>query len=164
MGRVAGPWGVRGWLRIEPWSEDPATLLDYSMWWLRAPGVEGAWREVEVVSARSLARGLQVELRGVTSREAAQALRGYEVGLLRDALVALAPDEHYWSDLEGMSVVNRSGVVLGRVTGVTANGAHAIVRVVDDQGAERLIPFVERYVDRVDAQGRRIDVDWLPDY
>jgi 16S rRNA processing protein RimM len=164
MGRIAAPYGVRGWLKIQPWSEDPSTLLAHAVWWLRAPEGAGPWREAEVANARLHGAGLVAELRGVSTREAALALRGSQIGLPRAALETPGVDEYYWSDLEGMAVVNREGVPLGRVAQVAASGAHAILRVVDDRRIERLIPFVAAYIDRVDAAGGRIDVDWQPDY
>ena len=170
MGRIAAPFGIRGWVKVAPWSEDPATLLAHAVWYLRepdatAPDARASWRAVEVVSARPHANVLVAELRGVASREAAAALRGHEIGLPREALSAPAGNEYFWTDLEGLEVVNRAGVILGRVTAVTSNGAHAILRVAgEDRVAERLIPFVPAYIDRVDAERRRIDVDWEPDF
>jgi len=165
MGRIAAPYGIRGWVKVAPWSEDPATLLAYAVWYLREPGATANWRAVDVVSARTHANVLVAELRGVVSREAAAALRGYEIGLPREALSAPARNEYFWTDLEGLEVINRNGANLGRVIAVTSNGAHAILRVAGgDRVAERLIPFVPAYIDRVDADGRRIDVDWEPDF
>jgi ribosomal 30S subunit maturation factor RimM len=63
-----------------------------------------------------------------------------------------------------MAVVNRAGKRLGDVVGFIDTGAHPIVRVAEAGAPERLIPWVPRYVDRVDAQARRIDVDWAEDY
>jgi len=164
MGRVAGRFGVRGWVRVTPWSEDPAALLGHPVWWLRRPCTGEDWQQMEVVSARPHTASLVAELRGVASREAAMALRGFEIGLPRDALAAPGKEQHYWFDLEGMEVVNRAGLPLGRVSEVTAHGAHAILHVVAAGAAERLIPFVPAYIDCVDADARRIDVDWEPDY
>jgi 16S rRNA processing protein RimM len=63
-----------------------------------------------------------------------------------------------------MNVVNRAGVHLGRIVGLTESGAHPLLRVADVGGTERLIPFVAAYVDRIDGDARRIDVDWEADY
>ena len=165
MGRVAAPFGIRGWVKVAPWSEDPATLLAHPVWYLREPGATSQWRATDVVGARMHAKVLVAELRGVESREAAAALRGYEIGLAREVLSAPARNEYFWTDLEGLDVVNRTGVKLGQVVAVTSNGAHAILRVAERSGAsERLIPFVPAYIDRVDADERRIDVDWEPDF
>jgi 16S rRNA processing protein RimM len=164
MGRILAPHGVWGWVKVRPWSEDPATLLAHAAWFLRAPGTGSEWKEIAVAHARAHASGLVAELRGVGSREAAESLRGFEIGLPRELLDAPRAGEFYWTDLEGMMVVNRAGIELGCVAGVSDNGAHPILRVAGERGAERLIPFVAAYVDCVDATGRRIEVDWQPEY
>jgi 16S rRNA processing protein RimM len=164
MGRIAAPHGIRGWLKVVPWSQDPASLIAHKVWWIRRPDTQ-VWRPIDVKLARSHGNALVAELGGVASREEAAVLRGYEIGLPRDSLAPPAANEYYWSDLEGMDVVNRSGMRLGRVAGLTESGAHPLLHVVSDGGADqRLIPFVAAYIDRVDMAGRRIDVDWEADY
>ncbi len=76
--------------------------------------------------------------------------------------------EFYWVDLIGLDVVNREGVALGRVEGLIETGPHCVLRIVARAGGapddEVLVPFVDAYVDAVDLPGRRITVDWQPDY
>ena len=102
-------------------------------------------------------------IEGVTTREAAQALRGFVAGVPRAALPKTAADEHYWADLIGLVVVNRAGQTLGRVAGLLDTGAHPVLRV-GGEGGERLIPLVPAYVDAIDPAAGRIVVDWLEDY
>ena len=163
MGRIASPHGVRGWVKVVPWSENPETLIGHKAWWLRKSD-DAPWREIEVVSARMHNAVLVAEFRGVVSREDAATLRGAEVAVPQTALEAPAANEYYWFDLEGMDVVNRSGAVLGRVIGMMESGAHPLLRVADQGGDELLIPFVAAYISRVDAVARRIEVDWEADY
>lgn len=163
MGRVASPHGVRGALKVQPLSADPATLLGFAQWWLRDPDTL-AWTPYRVAASRLQSGMIVAELEGTASREAAGVLRGAEIGVPRAALPALAQDEYYRSDLVGMTVVNRSGEVLGPVSDFVESGAHPIVRVAREGGGERLIPWVAQYVDGVDVAARRIEVDWPTDY
>lgn len=166
LGRVVAPYGVKGLVRIEPFSEEPDALLGYARWWLRPRG-SVAWREVAPSGGRMHSGTVLAQFDGVASREEAMALRGADIGVLRSELPPLAPGEMYWSDLAGMDVVNRQGVALGTVAKLVEYGAHPVLRVTPAEGAdqgERLIPFVAAIVDRVDAAARRIDVDWQPDY
>jgi len=162
MGRVAAPHGVRGAIKVQAQSASPASLLDHPHWWIRA-NPQGAWTSYRVISARLHATTLVAEVDGIMSREAALALRGAEVGVPRAELPALAAGEYYRSDLVGMAVVNRGGEELGRVAAFVESGAHPILRVVH-AGGERLIPWVPQYVEGVDIDARRIDVDWPADY
>ena len=163
MGRVSGPYGVRGMVRVQPWSDDPLALTRHASWWLR-PKQASLWESRRVTGARAHGGALIAALEHVVTRDDAEALRGADVGIAREDLPDLARDELYWADLEGLEVMNRDGLRLGEVAGVMDNGAHAILRVRDGAGNERLIPWVPAYVEAVDVAARRIDVDWQADY
>jgi len=164
MAQALGPYGVHGWFRLRPFSEAPDALLDYRSWWLRARG-STTWSEVTPVSARMHSGTLVAQLAGVDSREEAQALAGAEIGVPRAAMPVPAVETMYCSDLVGLAVVNRGGVLLGEVTAVEDYGAHPVLKVAAGvSGEARLIPFVAAYVDEVDPVARRIVVDWQPDY
>jgi 16S rRNA processing protein RimM len=161
MGRLAGPFGVRGWVRVVPYTEDAATLLDHRRWLLRER--EG-WAEHEVQEARMHAGAIIAKVAGVPTREDALARKGCDVGVPRESLPPPAEGEAYWADLDGLDVVNRAGVALGTVVELRDNGAHGLLRVRDGDGRERLIPYVPAIVDSVDFDARRIVVDWDADW
>jgi 16S rRNA processing protein RimM len=166
LGEVVGSYGVRGWLRVRPYSADPEALLGFAAWRLK-PARGRDWREVTKVDGRMHSGALLVALDGVDTREAALAMKGFLVGVPRAALPAAADDELYWDDLTGLAVRNRTGVLLGEVVGLTEHGAHPLLRVARPAGTpgpERLIPYVPAIVDRVDVVAGRIDVDWGEDF
>lgn len=166
MGRILSPHGVRGWVKVQPVSETPEALLDYPAWWIRPPGAS-AWRELRRAAARMHSGFMLASLAGVATREDALTLRGAEIGIPRAALPRPGKNEIYWVDLHGLDVVNRNGVALGTIAEVVAHGAHPLLRVTrpaGHPGPDRLIPYVSAIVDRVDMEGRRIEVDWGEDY
>ena len=174
MGRVAAAYGVRGWIKVKPFTGAPDALLGYPAWWLgvRAGGGEKAYR---VLEARMHSDFVIARLEGLDSREQAAAFSGAEVLVPRDQLPETGDDEVYWSDLPGCEVVNRSGERLGTVVEVSGSGAHPLLRVAggdaakgnagtDGKPTEFLIPFVPAYVLGVDLEANRIEVDWEADY
>jgi 16S rRNA processing protein RimM len=166
MGRIIAPHGVRGGIKVEPFSEAPDALLAHAKWWIR-PARATDWREWRVSGGRLHSGALIAALAGVETRDQALALRGGEIGVPRTALPRAKKNEVYWTDLEGLAVQNREGVALGMVEDVVTHGAHPILRVArppGSRGGERLIPFVAAIVDRVDLDAGRIDVDWGEDY
>jgi len=166
MGEVVGPYGIRGWLKVRSYAESPDALLGYASWWLK-PARGAVWSEFRRQEGRLHSGALVVALDGVGTREAALAMKGFEVGVPRIALPAAAEGEIYWDDLTGLAVLNRSGVLLGEVCGITEHGAHPLLRVArpaQSPGPERLIPFVAPIVDRVDVVAGTIEVDWGADY
>ena len=164
MGRVAAPYGVKGWIKVLPMTARPDTLLGFGEWWIRQPSGDGAWNKHTLETGRRHGATLLVQLSDVADRESAAVLSGADVGVPRTALPATAENEFYWSAIEGLEVVNRQGVSLGRVVGLQDFGAHPILRVADVSGLERLIPFVEAYVDSVSIEDGRVEVDWQLDY
>jgi 16S rRNA processing protein RimM len=163
MGRVAAPFGVKGWLKVAPLSADPLALVDHANWFFKAPAA-GDWIARSVEEVREHSGKLVAKIAGVDSREAAQALRGLQVALPRDDLPAPADDEIYIADLAGLRVINREGIELGQVQDVQESGAHPLLRVVAQDGRARLIPYVEAMIDSIDRDARTISVDWGADY
>jgi len=160
MGRVSGVYGVRGWLRVRSDCEPPEGLLEYSPWQVETAT---GWRDMALEHGRVHGPGLVVKLAGIEDREQARQLVGRDIAVERSALPVLAADEYYWNDLIGLGVVNRDGEQLGRVSGLMQTGTNDVLVVSGER--TRLIPFIlDRVVLAVDAQARRIEVDWDPDF
>lgn len=159
MGRVAAPYGVRGWVKVQPYTEWLDSLLDYPLWRL---GAKGVWQARALLQGRPHGRYLLAQLAGVEDRDAAERLRGMEIAVARTELPPPAADEYYWNDLIGLEVVNVAGVRLGRVEGLLETGAHDVLRVQAER--ERLIPFTAPIVVAVDLAAGVIHVDWEADY
>ena len=146
MGEVVGPYGIRGWLRVRTFAESPDALLELRDVVAEAPARGGLERVPATGRAPAFGRAGR-GAGGVATREAALAMKGFEVGVPRAALPAAAEGEIYWDDLTGLAVLNRSGVLLGEVAGSSQHGAHPLLRVARpaaSPGPERLIPFVRR--------------------
>ena len=161
MGRVAAPWGVRGWVKVQPYTAEPGALLGYAEWWLAGRG-GAAPRLHRLVEARLHGEWVVAMLEGVATREAAAGLRGCEVSVPREALPEPGDDEVYVADLVGCAVVNRAGERIGTVQGVDDAGQQRLL-VERPAGGTILIPFVPAHVQRIDLEAREVAVDWQVD-
>lgn len=159
MGRVVAPYGVNGWVKVQPFTQESRGLLDYSSWQV---GREGAWQLRTVESAKVHGAAVVAKLAGIADRDQAAVLQGMRVAISRDQFPAAASGEFYWTDLIGLRVVNTSGFELGTVSRVFETGANDVL-VVDGE-RERLLPFIETVIRQVDIAGGRITVDWEADY
>jgi 16S rRNA processing protein RimM len=159
MGRVVAPFAVKGWIRVQPFTQLPASLLDYRTWWL---GREGAWTPGAVEEGAVHGKSVVAKLAGCEEREAAAAMQGLEVAVPRSQLPQSQPGEYYWSDLLGLAVRNLQNQALGRVEGLLETGANQVLVVRGDR--ERLIPFVAAFVVTVDLAQGEIVVDWELDF
>ena len=149
-GRVAGSYGVRGWLRVVV--DEPAILAAAPVWW-----IGGVARTVQ--ESRPHSGTLLAKLEGIESPEQAQKFKGKAVEIPRPA-----PGEgrYYWADLVGLEVVNERGEILGVVKRMFSNGAHDVMELQGKR--ERLLPWVPPVVKKVDLQTKRIDVEWQADW
>ena len=164
MARVLAPYGIQGWIKARPYTASIEALLDYATWWLAPARDEEAWREFTVQAARQHGDTVVAALEGIADRDEALQWRGAWVAVPRSALPEPVAGEFYWSDLVGLVVINRAAETLGRVSKVLDTGAHPVLHVESEDGAERLIPVVAAYVDAIDTGAGRIMVDWPADY
>lgn len=167
VGYVIGAYGIKGWVRIRPYSADADAMLYAKTWWLDKPEL----RDVEAMQAKVHGEDVVAQLMGVADRNAAEALKGATVQVRRSHFPPLSNDEFYWLDLIGLTVENLQGESLGTVADMMDNGAHPILRVVAlspsigaDKPKEWLIPFVDQFVKTVDQSAKKITVDWGLDF
>jgi len=165
LGKIAGPCGVKGWLKVHSFTRPPAQILRYQNWLLAADRGAGdaAWRPARVESTREASPKLLAKLTGVDDRTAGAALAGRWIAVAESQLEKLPAGEYYWSDLIGLTVVNRDGVELGAVENLIETGANDVL-VVRDGGLERLLPWAPRVIDEVEMDAGRLRVDWGADW
>jgi 16S rRNA processing protein RimM len=161
MGRVVGSFGVKGWIKVKPFSEKPDALAEHDRWAVRT---HGGWHEMDLEDFELHSKGPVAKLAGVDAREGAEALRGAEVAVPREALGKAEEDSLYQVDLIGLEVVEEEGAVLGRVEGFFEAGDTSVMVVAGGDGRERLIPFVAGFVKSVEPEAKRVVVDWKADY
>jgi 16S rRNA processing protein RimM len=174
VARVLDAWGIKGWIRVQPYAKDPQALFSSRRWFLRPPENQPGRpaREpvaplpplLRIAEAREHGDDVIAAVRDIGDRTAAEALRGARIYVPRSSFPTAGSDEFYWVDLIGAQVFNRDGVRLGDVAGLLDNGAQSVLQVRDGDAPERLIPFVAAFIDQVDLPGRRILVDWGLDY
>jgi len=152
MGRVAGSYGVRGWVRIEGAEE--------ALWKCDRWSIGGSDYPVEQVKEHS--GTLLAKLGGVESREAALKLKSCTVYVRREAMPEPQAGHYYLADLLGLEVLNEHGEALGVVKRWMFNGAQDVMEVAGDR--TRLIPWTAEVVKRVDLGKRRIHIEWGADW
>lgn len=161
LGHVVRAHGVHGAVVVQPYTDDPRAILDHGghLRFLSPDGVE--FRPVGALKGKPAAQGLIIKFDSVTTREAAEGLKGWRLGLDRQFLPPAADDEVYWADLEGMAVSTPEGRTLGRVDGLMEAGAGLLLVVIspDEAGREWLLPYREEFVVELDLANGRLVYD-----
>jgi 16S rRNA processing protein RimM len=155
MGRVAGAYGVRGWIKVAPGGGVAQTLAASAQWWIG----EHAYA---VAEAREHGASVVAKLESIDSREQAMRLKGARVSVERASLADPGEGCYYLADLIGLEVRNEQDEVLGTVKQWLSSGAQDVMEVAGSR--TRLIPWVSAIVKEVDLGAGRIVVDWQVDW
>jgi 16S rRNA processing protein RimM len=186
IGRITDAWGIKGWFKVLPHSASPEALFSAKSWFLLPPdrpfkpqrGTPAdlspqGWTQpllLNILEVKNHSDSVVARGRGIDDRNASEALRGGRIFVSRASFPAAAEGEYYWVDLIGLQVLNREGVDLGQVRDLMSTGPQTVLvieaspEIEGGKPVERMIPFVAAFVDGVDLPGKRITVDWQPDY
>ena len=149
LGDIGRPQGLKGELRLRSFTEMPQAIADYGPLQDETGAVF-----FEIVALRSDAKGLVARLKGVATREEAEALTGTKLYVPRDRLPEAGKEEWYWADLVGLAALDPAGARLGTVAAIHNFGAGDIVEIAPEAGGETmLLPFTEATVPEVDLKG-----------
>ena len=160
LGAITKPHGLSGEVRVHRFNPDSELLMGLERVWLRKDG------EVRPhVVARSRRNGVLVllTLEGVQGRDAAEALRGWEVCVPREALPPPDEEEYYHIDLIGLQAVSPEAEALGSISEVIRYPGSDCLVVTSSEG-RREVPLLAPYVVDVDIEGGKIVLAYLEDF
>ncbi len=182
VGKICGHFGVKGWLKIISYTRPCSNIFQYERWMIELDvglGNQQSGQQRWVVAdvsakqdAKGGAKGGVVKLAGYDSRATSQVLVGCLIGIDRSWLEPLGEGDYYWLDLIGLSVINREGVMLGKIDHLIETGANDVLVVRSEaqdgteqqESVERLLPWTADVVTRVDLENGVMTVDWKEDY
>ena len=161
---IVGVYGIKGWVKIRVYLEDPATIKSLAN--LRLINARGAAIPVAVRSIRPQGKGWIAQLSKSDDRNAAEALRGLQITVSESDLPTAGEGEFYWRELAGLSVYEiKTESLLGEVNYLLDTGSNDVLVIKPSKGSiddrERLIPWLlDDVVVSVDVAGGRLLVDW----
>lgn len=154
MAVIGAAHGIKGELRVKTFTGDPLALGDYG------PLYAKDGRAFEITDIRPANEVVVVRFKGVTDRNAAEALTNTELFVDRSAL----PDdteegEFYHADLVGLAVRDEKGEPVGKVFAVQNFGGGDILEIQYQGRKGVLIPFTQAAVPVVDVAGGFVGID-----
>lgn len=159
VGKIGSTYGVKGWLKIQAYTEFGASILDYQPWYLSDS--QHDWKQVQVEDGREHGNIVVAKIAGLNTPEEARLLTGKLIAIQRSQLPELNKDEYYWSDLVGLTVINQRNEALGKVAYLIETGSNDVLVIKDADGKEHAIPYLPgRVVSEVNLERQEIRVDW----
>lgn len=156
LGRIDGLYGVKGWVNVFSYTKPREAVLNYDRWLVLR---NDHWQPLALLEGKRHGKSVIAWLEGIEDRDGAAELLGCDIGIVRGDLPDLESGQYYWTDLEGMKVVDRGGDEIGKVAYVMETGANDVLVTAGER--ERLIPFVaDKVILDVDLAKGVITVDW----
>ncbi|MEJ6393659.1 ribosome maturation factor RimM [Gymnodinialimonas sp. 2305UL16-5] len=155
VGAIAGAFGVRGEVRLKSFCADPTDIARYG-----PLADEAGGQSFDLTLTRPVKSGYAARIKGVTSKDQADALRGTRLYAPRTALPNLPDDEFYHADLIGLTVVDTGGAIMGKVAAVLNHGAGDLLEIRGKGlGSGVLVPFTQAAVPTIDLTAKRLILD-----
>lgn len=150
IGIVTGVHGIKGDIKIFPYSNDSENLINQK--YFLAEGVKHF-----ITYARIQDKHLIVHLKGIESREDAEALKNTILSLPRELAAPLGDGQYYMEDIIGCSVYE-GNKYLGLVDDIIETGANDVYSVISDDKSELLVPALKSVIKNIKIELKRIDV------
>lgn len=163
LGKIGAAHGIKGEVRITAFTQDPLAIADYNPLQTDRPGLE-----ISISKARLAKTVVIATIKGITDRNAVEALNGVSLYVPRDRLEEPEDDEFYHADLIGLDVRLTDGTALGTITAVTNFGADDLLDIkLAGTGKSVFLPFTKAVVPQVRLADGFVTADppqgWLED-
>jgi 16S rRNA processing protein RimM len=158
LGRIGSPYGIKGWVHVQSFTDPPERLLKYRDWTLDRANSDP--KSLRVLEGRAQGAGVVARLEGIEDRDQAARLQGAMIRVPRSALPKLRKREFYQADLVGLSVTNLEGVALGAVDHFVETPGGSVMVVRGAGGEQHWVPANREHLARVDLSAAQVVVDW----
>ena len=153
IGVVVGAHGVKGAVRIKPFTAEAGAIAAYG------PVSDESGARRFTVTVLGHGRGaVTAQLSGIADRAGAAALAGLRLYVPRSVLPATAAEEFYHADLIGLAAEWADGSQAGRVAAVRDHGAGSYLEIVGSDGRLLIVPFTRWAVPVVDLAAGKVVV------
>jgi 16S rRNA processing protein RimM len=154
LGQITVAHGIKGEVMVRSYASDPADIAAYGP----LTDKDGT-RPLALTVIRDTGKGVIARVKGVSDRNAAEALKGRELYVARDKLPKASDAEYYHADLIGLDAVTEDGQRFGRVTAVQNFGAGDLLEIKRSDGKDtEFIPFTNACVPDVDITLGRLTI------
>ena len=160
IAKVGAPHGVHGFLKLNIFTEDSDSIRQYQNWSIF---LKNQWCPLTQFELRQKGEQYQIRINNIQDRDQAKMFTNAIIAVPRQELPDIQDENtFYWSDLQGLIVVNTDGIELGKVDHLFETGANDVMDVVGKR--HYLIPFIKEYVVQVDITAQKMIVDWDEDF
>ena len=158
IGKIVNTHGLRGEVKIVPWTNTPDVFEDIEYVYVKNGREE---RKLTIKSVKYQKNNIIVKFKELDDISEAELLKNSVVTTDREQLGDLPEGEYYIADLIGCAVESESGEVYGELSDVLPTGSNDVYVVKRDGKRDLLIPVIDGVVLKVDILNKKITVRLL---
>lgn len=158
VGVITGTHGLKGELKVFPTTDDKTRFLDLEDVILQTPEGQLA---MKVEYCKFFKQFVFVKFEGYDDINDVEKYKRCPIMVTRENAVPLEEDEYFIADLIGMTIVDDSGITLGRLENVIQTGANDVYEVLTEDGSRILLPAIKDCILDVDMEEKVILVHML---
>ncbi len=174
LAKIGAPHGVRGDLRLHVFMEDPGAIFDFDPKDLLIEDRPSCFIPLRKFQMFDKGGTFYINFDDYKDRDLARRFVNKTLAIDRSLLPALAEDQVYWTDLEGLEVINQDNQVLGQIDHILETGANDVLVIhqyqlgpegkISKEYKEYLVPYVDAHIKKIDLENKKIFVDWDQDF
>jgi 16S rRNA processing protein RimM len=155
IGKIVAPFGIRGELKIRPFTDIPNRFVS-----LEAVYLSSDYSRCVIKGVRPYKGDmLLLKLDGINDATTAETLRNYDLCIPSDELAELPPDAYYQHDILGLQVFRLDDRFVGVINEIMPTGGNDVYVVKADGGQQFLIPAVKNVIKQIDLVRRIMYID-----
>ena len=145
LGLVGPPFGLKGFVKIKPFSGEAGHFFRMKEITLRKGGIDEKRGVAEITTNGEM---LLIRFMGIESPEAAAGLNGAEIIAEREFAAPLKTGEFYVEDLKGLDILNGEEN-LGQISDIVEGGGGFLAEVKLTSGLIKFVPFRNEFFGEV---------------
>jgi len=156
IGKIGSTYGVKGWVKVFSYTADITDILEFNPLYIESLA---GWDVIKLQDGRAHGKVMVLKIPGYESPEKARVLTGKHFAVKKSQLPKLEENKYYWRDLEGLTVINQKGEILGTVSYLMETGSNDVLVVKGEK--EHAIPYLPgSVIIKIDLDKKEMHVDW----
>ncbi len=157
VGRFGKTHGVKGWIRVQSFTDPAKNLFHYHDW------RDDKNLPIEVAQHQQHSSNWIVKLNHIDTPEDAQQFVNKTIHIDKSQLPQLEHNEYYWNQLIGLKVIDQHNTSIGIVKDMMETGSNDVFIVINDRTetpTKHLIPYTNNVVKQINLPQQEIHIDW----
>lgn len=152
VGKIKDAHGIKGELFVRLFAGEADWLEDFNEAYLVSPDRQ-EMQTIQIERASAHKDGLIIKVANITDRTPAEALKGYQLEIPSELLIADVGEEFYLGEVVGFDMIDSVSGITAKITGISTNNFQDLI-LVNYKNEEFMVPFVSDLIEKIDFEAK----------